>query len=102
MSDDSSSQAHPLRPRKGSKNPFRSDLEMKTRLLGRTGLKVSEIGFGAWAIGGRAHGELYWPPGEVPSKPAVWRGAERRVEIICTPPRYRLGPNAGTISGTSR
>jgi myo-inositol catabolism protein IolS len=27
---------------------------MKYRLLGRTGLKVSEIGFGAWAIGGPA------------------------------------------------
>src|SRR5271156_3779174 len=25
---------------------------MKYRTLGRTGLKVSEIGFGAWAIGG--------------------------------------------------
>src|ERR1700722_5506104 len=25
---------------------------MKYRILGRTGLKVSEIGFGAWAIGG--------------------------------------------------
>lgn len=28
---------------------------MKYRTLGRTGLKVSEIGFGAWAIGGDAH-----------------------------------------------
>lgn len=27
---------------------------MKYRILGRTGLKVSEIGFGAWAIGGPA------------------------------------------------
>ncbi len=25
---------------------------MKYRTLGRTGMKVSEIGFGAWAIGG--------------------------------------------------
>jgi aryl-alcohol dehydrogenase-like predicted oxidoreductase len=26
---------------------------MKYRALGRTGLSVSEIGFGAWGIGGR-------------------------------------------------
>ena len=29
---------------------------MKYRTLGRTGLKVSEIGFGAWAIGGSMWG----------------------------------------------
>jgi aryl-alcohol dehydrogenase-like predicted oxidoreductase len=29
---------------------------MKHRQLGRTGLKVSEIGFGAWAIGGTSYG----------------------------------------------
>lgn len=29
---------------------------MKFRTLGRTGLKVSEIGFGAWAIGGTGYG----------------------------------------------
>lgn len=30
---------------------------MEYRILGRTGLKVSEIGFGAWAIGGMGWGE---------------------------------------------
>ena len=29
---------------------------MKYRILGRTGLCVSEIGFGAWAIGGNSYG----------------------------------------------
>lgn len=29
---------------------------MKYRTLGRTGLRVSEIGFGAWAIGGNSYG----------------------------------------------
>src|SRR3989338_1409237 len=29
---------------------------MKYRILGRTGLKVSEMGFGAWAIGGTSYG----------------------------------------------
>jgi dTDP-4-dehydrorhamnose reductase len=31
---------------------------MEYRDLGRTGLKVSEIGFGAWAIGGDAWGPV--------------------------------------------
>ncbi len=29
---------------------------MKYRTLGRTGLKVSEVGFGCWAIGGSSYG----------------------------------------------
>jgi aryl-alcohol dehydrogenase-like predicted oxidoreductase len=31
---------------------------MKSRILGRTGLRVSEIGFGCWAIGGNAYGKV--------------------------------------------
>lgn len=30
---------------------------MKYRVLGRTGIRVSEVGFGAWGIGGRTAGE---------------------------------------------
>ena len=30
----------------------------KTRILGRTGLEVAEIGFGAWPIGGRYYGHV--------------------------------------------
>ena len=29
-----------------------SQPSLQMRLLGRTGIKISEIGFGAWAIGG--------------------------------------------------
>lgn len=32
---------------------------MNYRVLGKTGLSVSEVGFGAWAIGGNAHGNSY-------------------------------------------
>jgi aryl-alcohol dehydrogenase-like predicted oxidoreductase len=34
---------------------------MKYRKFGSTGLQVSEVGFGAWAIGGNAHGNSYGP-----------------------------------------
>ena len=34
---------------------------MRQRRLGRTNLQVSEVGFGAWAIGGNKHGHSYGP-----------------------------------------
>ncbi len=53
---------------------------MKTRLLGRTGLRVSEIGFGAWAVGGNAHGNSYGPTDDGASIAAI----RRALELGCT------------------
>ncbi|TLZ63858.1 MAG: aldo/keto reductase [Methanobacteriota archaeon] len=53
---------------------------MKDRTLGRTGLKVSEVGFGAWAIGGNAHGNSYGPTDDKTSIEAV----RRAVDLGCT------------------
>ena len=53
---------------------------MRHRELGRTGLKVSEIGFGAWAIGGNAHGNSYGPTDDKVSVEAV----RRAVDLGCT------------------
>src|SRR3989442_5329422 len=91
MSDDSSSQAHPLRTRKGSKTRFGRDLEMKPRFVGRTGLKVSEIGFGAWAIGGSAHGNSYGPTDDATSIAALRRAVELGVNFIDTADVYGWG-----------
>ncbi len=44
---------------------------MKYRVLGKTGVKVSEVGFGAWAIGGNAHGNSYGPTDDKSSLDAV-------------------------------
>ena len=45
---------------------------MNYRVLGQTGLKVSEISFGAWAIGGTAEAAgVEWGWGEVPEREAV-------------------------------
>src|SRR2546427_2990306 len=46
---------------------------MKTRILGRTGLKVSEIGFGAWAIGGERPRDSHGPPEDGAARAAVRR-----------------------------
>jgi len=43
------------------------------RTLGRTGLSVSEIGFGAWAIGGNAFGNSYGPTDDAESTRAIRR-----------------------------
>jgi aryl-alcohol dehydrogenase-like predicted oxidoreductase len=45
---------------------------MNFRTLGSTGLKVSEIGFGAWAIGGTSEAAgTQWGWGETPEKDAI-------------------------------
>lgn len=45
---------------------------MRYRTLGKTGLKVSEIGFGAWAIGGTSEAAgVQWGWGETPESEAV-------------------------------
>lgn len=53
---------------------------MRYRRLGRTALQVSEVGFGAWAIGGNAHGHSYGPTDNAESLRAV----ARAVDLGCT------------------
>lgn len=60
---------------------------MKTRTLGRTGLAVSEIGFGAWAIGGDAYG----PTDDATSLAALRRAVERGVTFFDTADVYGKG-----------
>lgn len=52
---------------------------MKYRDLGRTGIKVSEVGFGAWAIGGNRHGNSYGATDDKESIEAV----EKALELGC-------------------
>jgi aryl-alcohol dehydrogenase-like predicted oxidoreductase len=53
---------------------------MKVRLFGTTGVEVSEVGFGAWAIGGNAHGNSYGPTDDAESL----RALETSLELGCT------------------
>lgn len=49
---------------------------MNYRLMGKTGLRVSEIGFGGWAIGGNAHGNSYGWTDDEQSVAAIKRAIE--------------------------
>ncbi|NIX16221.1 MAG: aldo/keto reductase [Candidatus Dadabacteria bacterium] len=60
---------------------------MKYRELGSTGIKVSEIGFGSWAIGGAGYG----PTDDTESKKALHRALELGVNFIDTADSYGNG-----------
>ncbi|MGH7522278.1 MAG: aldo/keto reductase [Gemmatimonadales bacterium] len=53
---------------------------MNRRPLGRTGLSISEIGFGCWAIGGNAFGNSYGSTDDAESQRAI----RRAFELGCT------------------
>ena len=60
---------------------------MKYRTLGRTGLRVSEIGFGAWAIGGTSYG----PTRDEESLEALATAWEHGVNFFDTADTYGHG-----------
>jgi myo-inositol catabolism protein IolS len=67
---------------------------MEYRDLGRTGLRVSEIGFGAWAIGGDAWG----PVEDAESLAAMERAMELDINFIDTADVYGEGRSESLVS----
>ena len=67
---------------------------MEYRDLGRTGLRVSEIGFGAWAIGGDAWG----PVEDADSLAAMERALELGINFIDTADVYGDGRSESLVS----
>jgi aryl-alcohol dehydrogenase-like predicted oxidoreductase len=61
------------------------------RTLGRTGLSVSEIGFGGWAIGGNAFGNSYGPTDDAESQRAIRRAFELGCNFFDTADVYGHG-----------
>lgn len=64
---------------------------MKARTLGRTGLHVSEIGFGSWAIGGNAFGNSYGSTDDAESRRAVRHAYELGCNFFDTADAYGHG-----------
>ena len=64
---------------------------MKYRNLGGSGLRVSEVGFGAWAIGGNAHGNSYGPTDDKTSIEAVQKALELGCNFFDTADVYGHG-----------
>ncbi len=64
---------------------------MNRRVLGRTGLQVSEVGFGGWGIGGNAYGNSYGPTSDAESTRAVRRAYELGCNFFDTADVYGHG-----------
>ncbi len=64
---------------------------MNTRTLGRTGLRVSEIGFGGWAVGGNAFGNSYGETDDAVSRAAIRKALELGVTLFDTADVYGHG-----------
>ena len=74
---------------------------MKYRNLGDTGLVVSEIGFGAWGIGGVAGGAVsYGPTDDQESKLSLRHALERGVTFYDTSDLYGYG-HSETLIGSA-
>lgn len=64
---------------------------MRYRSLGKTGLTVSEIGFGGWAIGGNAHGHSYGSTDDTVSLKALNQAYELGCTLFDTADTYGHG-----------
>ena len=64
---------------------------MRTRTLGGTGLEISVVGFGAWAIGGGGWEWGWGPQDDADSIAAIRRAVELGVNWIDTAPVYGFG-----------
>jgi len=64
---------------------------MRTRRLGKTGLEVSEIGFGGWAVGGNTWGNSYGDTDDADSRAAIRRALELGVTLFDTADVYGHG-----------
>jgi len=75
---------------------------VKRRVLGRTGLAVSPIGFGAWAIGGDRFGNSYGPTDDAESRRAVRRAHELGCNFFDTADVYGHGHSEEVLADALR
>lgn len=77
--------------------PYQGIRFVKTRTLGKTGLRVSEIGFGGWAVGGNAFGNSYGETDDTTSRAAILRALELGVTLFDTADVYGHGHSEALI-----
>ncbi len=75
---------------------------MKYRTLGRTGLRVSEIGFGSWAVGGNRHGNSYGPTNDESSRAAIMAAWEMGCNFFDTADVYGFGHSEEILGSSLR
>jgi aryl-alcohol dehydrogenase-like predicted oxidoreductase len=75
---------------------------MNYRDLGRTGIKVSEVGFGAWAIGGNRHGNSYGGTDDKVSLEALERALDLGCNFFDTADVYGWGHSEELIGRAFR
>jgi aryl-alcohol dehydrogenase-like predicted oxidoreductase len=73
---------------------------MNRRLLGVTGLEISVVGFGAWAIGGGGWEWGWGPQDDADSIAAIERALELGVNWIDTAPVYGFGRSEEVVGRT--
>lgn len=64
---------------------------MQKKRLGRTGLEITRVGFGAWAVGGGGYAFGWGPQDDNESIAAMEKAADLGVNWIDTAPVYGLG-----------
>lgn len=67
------------------------DSRMNYRDFGNSGIKVSEVGFGGWAIGGNEHGNSYGPTDDKVSIEAINKALELGCNFFDTADVYGFG-----------
>ena len=64
---------------------------MQTVKFGKTGMEITPIGFGAWAIGGGGWAAAWGPQDDDEAVGAIWRAVELGVNWVDTAAVYGLG-----------
>jgi aryl-alcohol dehydrogenase-like predicted oxidoreductase len=70
---------------------------MKTRAFGKTGLEISPIGLGTWAIGGSGYAFGWGRQDDAESIAAIERAVDRGINFVDTAPVYGLGHSEDVV-----
>jgi aryl-alcohol dehydrogenase-like predicted oxidoreductase len=76
---------------------MRTTTQLPTTRLGETGLEITRVGFGAWAIGGGGWEHSWGPQDDAESIAAIHRALEQGVNWIDTAAAYGFGHSEQTV-----